>query len=314
MLKQRNTKEKGAGQMRKSFKKRQCVIVLASLSLAVCVVCVLAICRHMALWGGAKPSDDVQWMREFLKEEKFVVHAAGAMEADNHRYVYNNSKEALQNAISAGNHVIEVDFMLSSDGCYICGHDASEYPWIVGLAEPGPMDRETFLQQKLFGFQSPMDWDYVAEVMRDCDDIYIVADVKEENILSFYSMVRESYPDLTSRLIAQIYHADEISAIRDMGFKFIVFALYKTDQQEVLRMDMKPLQEDLTAFSFNQSYCNAKINRLSTWLAFRRMRNSGIPLINTIDDRATQAELFNKGISAICTNDTDNDAYRQRMS
>ena len=260
-----------------------------------------------------QPLRDVSRIRRLLAEERYIIHAGGAMIRDGIRYTYTNSREALENALAAGNRVIELDFIRSRDGYYLCGHDGNvtgEYPWVRGLDAPAALDREDFLNRKMFGAFTPMDLDSVAEVMRERTDFYIVTDVKDD-IIAFCETVRERYPELSERFIIQIYHEAEYTPVHDMGFPFIILTLYRWSGDEYLSADPQRIAREceLVGFTFPASRYREDTPQNRRFLEI--MRGAECPLyVHTVDDREEQRKLFDAGVSAIYTNETENHNYR----
>lgn len=258
-------------------------------------------------------TEGVSRIRQLLAEERYIIHAGGALTRDGERYVYTNSRDALEETLAAGNRVIELDFSRSRDGYYICGHDGSaagEYPWIVGIDAREALDREDFLNRKMFGLFTPLDLDYIAELMRKRDDFYIVTDVKDDNV-AFCETIRKLYPELTERFIIQIYHEAEYQPIHDMGFPFIIFTLYRWSRAERYLSVPKRIARrcELVGFTFPASRYQNETFRGRVFL--KRLQSAECPLyVHTVDNREEQRKLFDAGVSAIYTNETDNRAYQ----
>lgn len=259
------------------------------------------------------PSENVRRIRRLLAEERYIIHAGGAITRDGQRYVYTNSREALQNALAAGNRVIELDFCRSRDGYYLCGHDGNvsgAYPWIRGMDAREALSRDVFLNRKMFGLFTPMDLRSLAEVMLERADFYIVTDVKDD-VTAFCGTVRELYPELTERFIVQIYREAEYKPVRDMGFPFVIFTLYRWSGDEYLSADPKRIAREceLVGFTFPASRCREDTPQNRRFLT--KMRGADCPLyVHTTDDREEQQKLFDAGVSVIYTNETENAVYR----
>ena len=260
-----------------------------------------------------RPVYDVSRIRRLLAEERYIIHAGGAITRDGVRYTYTNSREALENALAAGNRVIELDFLRSRDGYYICGHDGNvtgKYPWVRGLDAPDALDREDFLNQKMFGVFTPMDLDYLAEVMRERTDFYIVTDVKDD-ITAFCETVRERCPELSERFIIQIYHEAEYKPVYDMDFPFVILTLYRWSEDEYFSADPQRIARECELVGLTFPAARYREGSPQNRWFLEKMRSAGCPLYaHTVDDREEQRKLFNAGVSAVYTNETENHNYR----
>lgn len=161
-----------------------------------------------------------------VKEKKphtLVAHAGGAI----YGYKYTNSLEALEEAYKNGFKLIELDFQWTTDGKIVCIHDWESMTRRLFMINYRPLSLEEFKSFNTFQGLTLMDVNDLAEWLRNKDDVYIITDMKGDNI-RFLKELKESYSDIQDRFIPQIYSFDEYWAVRDMGYEDIILTLYKT--------------------------------------------------------------------------------------
>ena len=251
----------------------------------------------------AVPVTTIDGLRRFLSNEKYIIHAGGYLNYG-WKHDYTNCREALENCYESGNHVCELDFMETSDGYFICGHDGTG-AWVYGLPYTEPQDLDTFLTTPMFDAFTTMDLAYVASFLRENPDFYIVTDVKDRNV-AFCKTVNALYPDLTGRFIIQIYHESEYDSVHDLGFPFIIYTLYMTTNEEHRLSALTSAVEnhDLVGLTFFQDWVNDK----NFMTAIRKL---GVPLyVHTVNDRDKQKMFFDLGISAVYTDEVNNTDWR----
>ena len=241
--------------------------------------------------------------RELFAKERYIIHAGGLVEGDNgQKYDYTNSLEALHNCYEQGNRIAEFDFMITSDDEIVCAHgDDEEVTWAHDVENAGWKDNpptfETFMNAKVDGTLTTMSLDDLASFMNEHSDFYVVTDVKDDNFL-VCKQIREKYPKLLNNFIIQIYHTDEYDRIRELGFTYIIYTLYRATDTELT-------PEDLTQFikhhkligvcfwaDFEESYPES----------FEALKATGLPLfVHTINDREQMQKFLDLGVTGIYT-------------
>lgn len=221
----------------------------------------------------------VDEMRTVVIGEKTVIHAAGTYRCGDSVYTYSNSKEALENCYGTGNRISELDFIWTTDGKLVCGHD-DEDGWCYGIDSGTALPEEEFLNCKLFGTLTTMSLDNLAEFLQSHDGLFIVTDIKDDNILGC-KYIADNYPDLKDRFIIQIYHMDEYDAIRECGFKYMIYTLYRTEtderEQGKLISDIK--SHDLVGLTFWYDWIETKD-------IYSGVKDIGIPIfVHTVNDK-----------------------------
>lgn len=241
-------------------------------------------------------------MRDFLVNERFVIHAGGSIDGDS----YTNSKEAIENCYIQGNRVAEIDILETYDGALVLAHDEdSDDIWATGIDSDEPLTLDEFMEKKVYGKYTTMSMDNMAEFMREHTDFYIVTDVKDDNI-QCCTKISEDYPDLLERIIVQIYHEGEYDRIRSLGFPYIIYSLYRADDDEIGVNVLKSvaIKDELVGYTFWADWAEYDF--------MEGMLETGTPLfVHTLNDRVEIREALDKGISGIYTDLTDVEAYRK---
>lgn len=160
-----------------------------------------------------------------LSEGGRVVHAGGRVEKrDGKSVASSNSAEAVIHAYEAGERVLEIDFNFTSDGGLACIHDWSSR-FSGQITEGVPLSMEEWKTVRVFDELTPLCLDSLAGFMRQHPDLYVVTDVKENNLLAA-SLIAGACPDLLDRFVIQIYQDEEYEPVAALGFSHIIYTLY----------------------------------------------------------------------------------------
>ncbi len=233
----------------------------------------------------------------------YVIHAGGTLSGIDESYVArtydgSNSEEGLMQCIDAGCEVVELDFSFTDDGELACIHNwHKEYS--SDIENGVPMTLDAFLETEIYANFTPIWLGDVAEILRENDGLYIVADIKDD-LLTALEKIAETCPDLKNRFIVQIYEEEQYDAVREMGFEYVIFTLYrldwagKTDWRALGRFaDRHPLM----GFTFSYELCEVEGY-------VDGMLRSGVPLyIHTVNGDEEHKKYFDMGISGIYTDE-----------
>ena len=151
-----------------------------------------------------------------------IAHAGGA--ADGVRYT--NSFDALdQNR--AHFDLFEIDFVWTSDDHLVCLHDWSgNFRASFNIDRDGPVTLAEFkrlsadAQFRNCTLESLVDW------LEANPGTRIVPDVKDRNTAAM-QRIATLYPEHIDRFVAQIYQPDEYPLVRALGFKDIIWTVYR---------------------------------------------------------------------------------------
>ena len=273
-------------------------VIITSILLILCLSILFTGCSHENNNNGF--TSELDNVRSNLK---YIIHAAGALSCSDssgieREYLGSNSMEGLEQCAAAGVKAIELDFNFTSDGKLVCIHD-----WYKEYAEEIengiPLSLDEFLSIKIYGCFTPIWIEDVASFLRCYPDIVIITDIKDENLLGL-KLIAESYPDLLDRFVVQIYNESEYEPVRQLGFDYIIFTLYRLEWNE--KIDWLSLgrfsdKHPLVGFTFSEALLN-----VDGYLD--GMLDNGIPLyIHTVNEDFDK--YFAKGISGIYTDYID---------
>lgn len=169
-----------------------------------------------------------------------VAHAAGKiLDA-----TYTNSREGLLLCGQRGVQLVELDFSWTSDDQLVCIHDwkSAWKNFFGGVEDQAPSLSEFYEKAKNANF-TPLILDDLPNILEKYSSLRIVTDVKERNIEAL-SRIAEKIPDYNRRIIPQIYHPSEYQNVIEIGYKDIIWTLYRfpNDNFHVLRwVDRMPL-------------------------------------------------------------------------
>ena len=153
-----------------------------------------------------------------------IAHAGGALG----KMTYTNSYQALDASIARGFRYFEIDFSFTSDNRLVCLHDwGVNFNRTFGFETPNPLPLEEFerLSSKNEKFTN-CTLEGLAEWMRKNPSASIVTDVKKYNLKALQRML-ELLPDADRRVIPQIYDPLNFDAVSKMGFRQIIWTLYR---------------------------------------------------------------------------------------
>ncbi|MBO6112162.1 MAG: hypothetical protein J6P45_03845 [Lachnospiraceae bacterium] len=282
-----------------SGKKHYLSLFRVSVVLMVLLMCWFALWLGKELVNDACVSREIRHTREVIREQRYVMHACGAVSAggiSSREYVYTNSKEAMKTMYENGHRVAEIDFLFSSDGYLLCSHEWENLYLNDVLIRDYPVTKEDFLKLKRYNEFSTMWLGDVADFMRENEDLYVITDIfggNEEGC----RQIAEFCPDLMDRFIIQIYHESEYEGIAQLGFKNIIFTLFGTNEDERSPDKLIKAAKDhrLVGYTFWYYWADDPLF-LST------MKKTKIPLyVHTVTDRNLEKKYFDMGITAIYT-------------
>lgn len=173
---------------------------------------------------------DYSW----TKDKPLIAHAFGGIDG----LTYTNSYEAFAHNYALGHRVFEVDFGLSeSGGPLICLHDDQMWREQAGIDEQTPCTHEVFMNSRIHGKYTPLDFDAVVDILMEYPDVYIVTDTKNLDqrsvMFQFAQMVYAASSrdeSVLSRIIPQIYHEKMLEWIMAVyPFESVIYTLYATE-------------------------------------------------------------------------------------
>lgn len=153
-----------------------------------------------------------------------IAHAGGGLG----KTTYTNSYQALDANITRGFRYFEIDFTFTVDDRLVCLHD-----WDVNFKRTFGFETKQRLSLEAFEQLSENNrkftnctLDGLARWMQQNPTAYIVTDIKDDNLKAL-KRIHEVLPDANDRVIPQIYDPVNFEAVSDMGFRQIIWTLYR---------------------------------------------------------------------------------------
>ena len=240
---------------------------------------------------------EVENLRGAIREQKMIIHAGGALKTQTgYEAVYTNSLDALQNLYGKGMRFCEIDIRETSDGILICAH-GDETHLANGSELPADAESKDFLSERLFGEFTPMTVEMLAAFMREHTDLMVITDAQGDN-LHICRKLAETWPDLRDRFIIQIYHESEYEPIRELGFRNLIYTLYRAVDKERNLWKIAHFAEkhELVGVTIQKEQFYSMKNRIA-------MAHCGLPfMFHTVDDVAEiEAMLQKPYVAAVYT-------------
>jgi len=192
--------------------------------------------------------------------------------------------------------LVELDFNFTSDGELVCIHDWSP-EYVEGIEHGVALSYDEFMSSEIYWNFTPLDLTCVASFLREHPEIYIVTDIKTDNVMGVRE-IAETCPDLKDRFIIQIYSAAEYDAVRELGFDNVIYTLYMLPWHEKVDTDALVKFESshpLVGFTFPAELCD-----IEGFL--EGILESGVPLyVHTINDADEAKSYIERGITGVYT-------------
>ena len=250
------------------------------------------------------PVTEQETLESLRSRIRYIIHGGGKLEGHNlygerKYFTCSNSMEGFRQCIDSGCEFIETDFSFTSDGELVCIHDwYPSYSDDIGF-EGDVLPLEKFLSTRIFRQYTPVSADMLADLLRSNKGIYIITDIKDNNLAGL-GYIAEKYPDLRNRFIAQIYSESEYDPVRELGFEYIIYTLYrldwnaKVDTAEHCRFAS---ENPLAGITFSYELCEIP--------GFvEEMKSSEAPLfVHTVNDTEDQMRYFEMGIQGVYTDE-----------
>ncbi len=243
-------------------------------------------------------SREITALREHIKADGRILHAAGAVEtAEGYLQPYTNSKEAIEQALACGERIIEIDVRATDDLELLCTHSGNFLLDENGqVFEERNVTLEQFLHAKTLGGFTPITFDQLAEYVRAYPDLYIVLDAKRLRTKT-YRKIAKTYPDIMDQLIPQIYHRKSYDTLWKMGYRNIIYTLYHADPEEYSSKALKTFLDNrlLLAITFPRRFLDD-----GSW---ETLKTAKVPLYtHTVDIPEEIQAMYALDIDAVYTN------------
>ena len=155
-----------------------------------------------------------------------VAHDGGGLPAA----TSTNSREAFDSSYQHGFCLIETDFRFAGDDQLILDHewgDAYDPLSQVGLAIFGRPTSTSFTAHAMRNGLTPQDLPALLHWMALHPSVSIVTDTKDDNLYFLRALAPHLDASMKARFIVQVYSPKEYPEARRLGFKKIIFTLYK---------------------------------------------------------------------------------------
>lgn len=240
--------------------------------------------------------DEIASLEDCIREGR-ILHAGGRISSsDGKVYTYTNSAEALVNAYRAGNRVMEFDFMQTSDNHLALIHDWSNNT-APTISNGEPLCLEDWLQTKIYNNFTPLCLESLVDFMREHPDLYIITDIKDNNV-DATAIIAATCPDLLDRFVIQIYKDSEYTPISQLGFKNIIYTLYnlpKEQKEDTAHLVAFAAENPLVGYTYPDSWREVPGYT-------EEMKQAGVMLfVHTINDLSEIEACYSEGITAVYT-------------
>jgi phosphoglycerol transferase MdoB-like AlkP superfamily enzyme/glycerophosphoryl diester phosphodiesterase len=255
-----------------------------------------------------KDIKDVGDMKAALGAEGRIIHAAGFLQnSKGKNSKYTNSVEALNNSYALGNRFIEIDFKITTDNQLVCSHS-----WDTLYDEGKKLGEAVTLEKALScrtrGGFTPMSFAQLVDFMKEHEDMYVITDFKGFTSCEGVGYIMDLCPDMKDRFIIQAYHEDEISQLEELGIKYIIYTLYRTEESERTYDALKEAttKHDLVAITLQDDMVTddvvSTINSLDVLF-----------FINTINEVDEMNDYISRGVDGFCTDVVDWDEIKKEL-
>lgn len=278
------------------------IIILPLVCAVIFAACIFCSCAEDSpSYAPYSNPEEAAYLRE---NTKYIIHAAGRLgENIGQPLDGSNSMEGLVKSYENGNRIIELDFNFTSDGYLACIHDWYKQ-YSSAITDNVPLMLDEFLSCKIYDTYTPLWLGSLADFMTEHEDVYIVTDIKDRNA-DGAAAIAQTCPELMNRFIIQIYDAAEYDAVRELGFEYVIYTLYRLDWNS--KTDTRALakfaaEHPLIGYTFSYELCEVDGY-------VDGMKKTGVPLfIHTVNDPAEQQTYFDMGIDGIYTDMTEGNA------
>lgn len=214
---------------------------------------------------------------------RLIAHAGGIIR----EMTYTNSREALEESYRKGYRYFEIDLCFTRDRHLVLIHDWGQTyrKYFEGDPDIPTLDEFAALTMK-HGLHQMTAKD-LFRWLEEHPDAHIVTDVKSDNLIALRSLATD-FARCRSRIVPQIYSADEFETVRDMGYERIILTLYRTaaSNESILS-----LAEEKDVFAFTMFPTRGARGDLS-----RRLRALGqVVYFHTVNSRDKAESLRELG-------------------
>lgn len=199
-----------------------------------------------------------------------VGHSFGEVEGAR----YTGSFEAFNENYTLGQRTFEVDLALTSDNKVVLKHDWN-YPQQEGISEENIPTEKEFLEKKLNGKFTPMNFEQLCDLMIEYPDIWIVTDSKytdQETIRRQFDALlaaidAKGAEELLDRMVIQIYNEDMYLQLSQYGrFQSYIFTMYQRwtgDVEDFIEVSRFCVNHGIDVMAISENLYDEKIQQVA---------------------------------------------------
>lgn len=159
----------------------------------------------------------------WYERSRLIYHAGGVVDG----VTYTNSREAIEQTLSRGDMLLEIDFLFTSDGHLVCLH---EWKNLYGMTRACSLEK--FQSLRIYGRFTTITAEEFIDYMREYPDLYLIVDTKEKDSVAVVAeLLRlcDYQDDIARRFVIQLYDAGvkakmcELYDFRDDNFLFTAY-------------------------------------------------------------------------------------------
>ncbi|MGI6778913.1 MAG: glycerophosphodiester phosphodiesterase family protein [Acetivibrionales bacterium] len=239
---------------------------------------VILVSSYMPVFG--MESDENGTNQINIANRHLVAHGGGGINGIS----YTNSLEALNNNYEAGFRLFEIDIVWTGDEELVLLHDWEGHTVATFGTDKIFTLREFNSNIRIDGF-TQMSINDLALWMKYYPDAYIITDIKERNIDAL-KIIKQRYPEITDRIIPQIYFFNEYEPVKGLGYENIILTLYKANYDDLSVIDFAQ-KNKLFAVTMPES-------RAYTYLPLVLDHKGVYTYVHTVNDNKKQNVLRNQ--------------------
>lgn len=225
-----------------------------------------------------------------IEPEKIIAHGGGSVNG----HPMTNTINGLDGNYNRGVRLFEIDFAKTLDGKYIGLHGwdgyLSRYIDITVDEAKEPMNYQDILDMEVVNGWELINFDNLTSWLDEHEDAKIITDTKGDNI-ELLKYIKTNYGEIMDNLIVQIYLEEEYETVKELGYRGIIYTLYKIDGNvdEVIKFSK---ENELYGITLS----NMRIEK-GDW---HKLLEIDTPIfIHTINDYKRAEELFDKNVDKI---------------
>lgn len=226
-----------------------------------------------------------------------IAHADGGFK----NWQYTNSLEALDFNLDYFD-LFEIDFVWTTDEKLVCLHDwRLTAEWIFQRSFSGPVSKTHF--QELVA-NNPYVKSCTLTTLVEWLEIHpgkrVVTDIKRDNLRGLRRISKQLGDNAADRVVVQIYTPDEYARVKELGYKDIIWTLYryKGDEADILRITREM-----------ELYAVALPRELAKTGIAMKLKEQGVPAyVYTVNTQREVALFHALGVDEIYTDWLVNDS------